>query len=229
MTNDTRSHVTGLQLVALRTPKPKTVVMSTLDWSAAARAKRLGTRLTNERRDSGWVASLFEVDTRSGEGTLLEQGTPYTSDWVVDQEGRAAARGEWDPGNKSFRIMVRRGLGWHELLRRDGADPLALEGLTSDGTALVALGRRWRQSARQLLAIPMDGAAPHVLLEDPESEVLAVVRDRFTRTPLARTPAVPFLRCAGLIRRRRRAKRRCRRCFPTCGWSFTANPRTSSV
>ena len=183
MTNDTRSHVTGLQLVALRTPRPKTVVMSTLDWSAAARAKRLGTRLTNERRDSGWVASLFEVDTRSGEGALLEQGTPYTSDWVVDQEGRPAARGEWDSGDKSFRIMVRRGLGWHELLRRDGADPLGLEGLTSDGTALVALGAL-AQGARQLLAIPMDGAPPHVLLEEPDSEVLAVVRDRFTRTPL---------------------------------------------
>ena len=183
MANDTRSHVTGMHLVALRTPKPRTIIMSTLDWSAAARGRRLGTRLTDERRDSGWVASLFEVDTRSGEGTLLEQGTPYTTDWIVDPQGRVVARGEWNPGNQSFRIMVKHRLGWHELLHRDGADPLALEGLTADGTALVALGAL-SQNARQLLAIPLDGSAPHVLLEDPQSEVLGVVRDRFTRTPL---------------------------------------------
>ena len=183
MANATRAHVTGMQLLALRTPKPRTAVMSTLDWSAAARARRLGTRLTDERRDSGWLASLFEVDTRSGEGTLLEQGTPYTSDWVVDREGRAAARGEWNPGNKSFRILVKRGGGWHELLHRDGGDPLSLEGLSADGTTLVALGALG-QASRKLLAIPLDGTAPHVLLEDPDSEVLAVVRDPFTRTPV---------------------------------------------
>ena len=195
MANGTRSHVTGMRLVALRTPKPRTVVMSTLDWSAVAQGRRLGTRLNDERRDSGWVASLFEVDTRSGEGTLLEQGTPYTTDWVVDQDGRAVARGEWDPGNKSFRIMVKRALGWHELLRRDGADPLALEGVTSDGTAVVALGALARNE-RKVLAIPMDGSAPHVLLEDPESAVLAVVRDRFTGRPVGAYTggAVPQIR-----------------------------------
>ena len=183
MANDTRSHVTGMQLLALRTPKPKTAVMSTLDWSAVARGRRLGTRFTDERRDSGWVASLFEVNTRSGEGVLLEQGTPYTTDWVVDREGRAAARGEWNPGNKSFRILVKRGAWWHELLHRDGGDPLALEGLSADGTTLVALGALGPTS-RKLLAIPLDGSAPYVQLEDPDSEVLAVVRDPFTRTPV---------------------------------------------
>ena len=195
MTNDSRSHVTGMQLVALRTAKPRTVVISTLDWSAAARARRLGTRLTNERRDSGWVASLFEVDTRSGEGTLLEQGTPYTTDWVLDPQGRAVARAEWNPANRSFRVMVKHGLGWHELLHRDGAEPLALEGLSADGTTLIALGALV-QNARQLLAIPMDGSAPHVLLEDPGSEVLAVVRDRFTGTPVGAYTggAVPEIR-----------------------------------
>ena len=39
MASETRARVTGMQLLAMRTPKPRTVVMSTLDWSAAARGE----------------------------------------------------------------------------------------------------------------------------------------------------------------------------------------------
>lgn len=176
MADGARPLVTGASLVAMRTTKPGTVVMSTLDYAASEARQETGTRLAGRRADSGWVAKLFEVDTQTGKGRLIETGSQYTLDWVVDADGRAVARSEWNPAHDDFRVLARRGSGWDSIyVRRDGGD-LSLEGLSADGTAVLALGSG--NAGRQVLfAIPLDGSGARVLLEDPDHDVDAVIHD----------------------------------------------------
>ncbi len=175
--------VSGDALIAPRVSRPKTIIMSTLDYSAAMARPRLGSHFSLRRRDSGWVYSLYQVDTRTGNATVVEQGTQFTADWVVDRDGRAVARSEWDPDGNIYRILVKRGLGWYEILHRENRGTLGLYGLSEDGSAIIALGSL-EEGHPKLLALPLDGSRPQVLLEDPDHDVVAVMRDRFRGTPV---------------------------------------------
>jgi len=175
--------VSGEALISPRVNKPKTVIMSTLDYSAAMARPRLGSHFSLRRRDSGWVYSLYQVDTRTGNGAVVEQGTQFTADWVVDRDGKAVARSEWDPDGNVYRILVKRGLGWYEIFHRENRGTLSLCGLSEDGSAIVALGSL-EEGHPKLLALPLDGSRPRVLLEDPDRDVVAVMRDRFRGTPV---------------------------------------------
>lgn len=75
MTDPERSWVTGARVVALRTSRPRTVIMSSWDFALTRKGREIESRLIGGRRDSGWVHSLFEVDTRTGKGKLISQGT----------------------------------------------------------------------------------------------------------------------------------------------------------
>ena len=183
MAQGDRAAVTGEAVVLPRVSKPNTVLMSTYDYSAAMERPELGTRLAGRRRDSGWVFSLYEVDTRTGNGTVLEQGTQFTNEWVVDKDGNAVARSDWDPDGNVYRILVKRGIGWYEILRQENHGTLALYGLTDDSSSIVALGSL-EQGHPKLLALPLDGSRARVLFEDPEYDVVAVVNDRFRGTPV---------------------------------------------
>src|SRR5262249_44115763 len=82
-----------------------------------------------------------------------------------------------------FRVLAKHGAGWREILRRENAGMLSVHGLTADGKSVVAVGSLDR-SRPKLLALPLDGSAARVLLEDPERDVLAVVLDRYTAVPV---------------------------------------------
>lgn len=183
MSGGERPQVTGEALILPRVSKPKTIIMSTYDYSAPMSRPELGTRLAGRRRDSGWVYSLYQVDTRTGNGTVLELGTQFTVDWVVDKDGNVAARSDWNPDGNVYRILVKSGLGWHEILHQENRGRLSLQGLTEDGSAIVALGSLERGHPK-LLALPLDGSPVRVLLEDPDQDVVSVVRDRFRGTPV---------------------------------------------
>lgn len=179
-----RQFSTGAELLAWRTPKPKTVVMWTYDYSVAADRPEIGTRLSGRRQNSGWVAMLFEVDTRTGNGRLVESGTQYTDEWVLDRNGRAVARSEWDPQRQLFRVLARSNDAWREIHRQEDGEVLTLYGLTADGNAVVALGANGQPLAK-VWAIAVDGSGAKVLLEDSTYDVASVETDRYTGAPVA--------------------------------------------
>jgi dipeptidyl aminopeptidase/acylaminoacyl peptidase len=179
-TDGARAFATGAALLASRTDKPKTVIMGSYDYSAAA-ASRASTdsRLAGGRRDSGWSYSLFEVDTRTGEGRLLERGNPFTTDWVVDPTGAPVARSDWNPKTEQFSILAKDGSGWREILREARSRPRTLHGLTADGKAVV-LANTNDQGVERMDALPLDGSAAKILVEEPGLGIAYVVYDPFT-------------------------------------------------
>src|SRR5512146_978729 len=92
-----RAFVTGADLISWRTAQPHTVMMATMDYSPNAAAVQTGTRLTYGRKGAGWVGELFQVDTRTGRGTVVDQGGPFAYAWVVDSPGRPTAGPPWQP------------------------------------------------------------------------------------------------------------------------------------
>jgi dipeptidyl aminopeptidase/acylaminoacyl peptidase len=180
--DSTRSLVTGASLLAVRTPKPKTVVMSTWDFALTKYTEEIGSRLRGGRKDDGWVVSLFEVDTRTGKGKRLEQGGPFTVGWVVD-EGQGVARTEWEPERSLFRILHKNGQAWDEIYRQADGGRLRVYGLTKDKSALIAVGAISKERSA-IWTIPVDGSDPKVLLEDPSNDVEDFILDGYTRTPI---------------------------------------------
>lgn len=185
MTDQGRSWVTGADLIALRTSKPKTVIMSTWDYSAAKQGREIDSRLIGGRKDAGWIFNLFEVDTRTGKGKLLDHGSHLTREWVIDKEGQSVARSLWDAEQRTYRVQARDGAGWKEIHRQEDGDSLQLYGLTSDGAAIVALGANG-QALTKLWAVALDGSGARVLLEDANYDIEAVVRDGYSGAPARR-------------------------------------------
>jgi dipeptidyl aminopeptidase/acylaminoacyl peptidase len=170
-----RSLVTGATLVAVHTAKPKTVIMATLDFDAATQPLESGTARAAAAEDPGWVSTLFAVDTGSGKGVVLERGSPATEQWLVDAAGHAVARGDFDRAGHRYTLRARTANGWQELYRRTDGKGLELCGLSRDGSAIVAIGEAAGRA--KLLALPLDGAAARVLVEDPARDVTGVLRD----------------------------------------------------
>jgi dipeptidyl aminopeptidase/acylaminoacyl peptidase len=183
MTQGARQLVTGATLEAFRSERPKTVIMSSWDYSINAVRSDMDTRLAGHQEDSGWVAKLFEVDTTTGKGKPVETGSQFTRQWVVDSSGHCVARSEWSPKNSSYRVLAKKGGGWSEIYSRKDGATLELSGVTDDGAAIAAIGPN-ETGRRILYALPLDGSGARVLFEDADYDVAAVDRDRFTRTPV---------------------------------------------
>jgi dipeptidyl aminopeptidase/acylaminoacyl peptidase len=162
-----RGFRSGSNLMAVRTAKPRTVVM----WTYAEGAK-----------DSGWVPTVFEVDTRTGKGKQIAQGTALTADWIADRAGRPVVRGEWDPRHHIYTVLADVNGTWRVIHRQTAQGELALNGIGADGASVTAVGLE--QGRRKLLSIPFDGSGAKVLLEDPVRDVQAVTLDAYTRAAL---------------------------------------------
>jgi dipeptidyl aminopeptidase/acylaminoacyl peptidase len=176
MTDQERSWVTGADVVALRPQRPKTVIMASWDYSATAARGSIDSRLGG---GSGWIYNLFEVDTRTGKGKLIDHGSHLTDTWVVNRTGRSVARSEWDSEHRIFRLQARDAGGWREIHQQTDGEALALFGLTQDESAVIALGANG-QPLRKLWAIPLDGSGARILVEDAQYDVEAVVRDGYS-------------------------------------------------
>ncbi|MEJ0035730.1 MAG: S9 family peptidase [Gammaproteobacteria bacterium] len=183
MTDGERGFVTGASLLAARTGKPKTVIMSTYDFSAAAARGATDSRLAGGRGDSGWTYSLFEVDIRTGAGRRIEQGNPFTSEWVVDNNGAAVARADWNPKTERFSVLAKEGGGWREILHEEHNGTRDLHGLTADGKAIMISAAN-DQGMERLEALPLDGSPRTVLFEESGNSIAYVIHDRFTRAPV---------------------------------------------
>lgn len=176
-----RARVLSSHVVNWYINKPKTVIMTSYDYSAAAALPELGTRLQNGRADSGWVPELFEVDTRTGNGTRIGQGTAFTRDWVVDKAGNVVARGDWDARSGVYTILAKNGLAWREILREYPHGAPSVHGLTADRTAIYLSGTA-ADGHVTLRALPLDGSPQKVLIEDATRDVSQISMDTITGT-----------------------------------------------
>lgn len=179
-----KARVTGANLVAWHTAKPNTIVMATLDYAPGAHQQELGSRLGDARADSGWVWRLFDVDTHTGEGKVIDQGDPFTVQWVVDAQGLPVARSEWRPAQHRYWIEAKAGQGWRTILERTDGSQMVLSGVSADGKSVVAIGPGQGGSAR-LWAVALDGSGAKDLLPQASADVEHVVRDRFSGLPVA--------------------------------------------
>jgi dipeptidyl aminopeptidase/acylaminoacyl peptidase len=179
MNDPERSWVTGAERVGINRARPNLVSMVAWDHTAAGQRQSVGTRLHDERRDSGWLSTLFDVDTTSGKGRVVDRGTAYTAQWLVDPNGAPIGRTEWLADSREFSVLGRNGSSWRVLHRLRGRDWLTLAGTTEDGRALVAVGENGTERARAW-ALPLDGGAATVLFEDPAADVTAAIADEQT-------------------------------------------------
>jgi dipeptidyl aminopeptidase/acylaminoacyl peptidase len=148
-------------LIAARTTKPKTVVMSS---QAACK---------------GGLNCLMEVDTRTGKGTVIKMGNVYTTMWVVDRGGNPVAREDWDWHKHAYRLYALAGNSIREILRKDDSDHASLAGLLADGSALVLLATNSRPH-QAAWALPLDGSPMRLLVEDPDGDITATYTDAYT-------------------------------------------------
>jgi len=147
-------------LVSTRTDKPHTVIMSS---------------------DVGkWGENcLSEVDTVTGEPTLLKIGNKLTVDWVVDQHGKPVAREDWDALTRAYRVYALLGNGGiREILRKDDTQEPTLAGILPDDSALVLLAANGAHQAAW--ALPLDGSPMKLLADDADADVSDTYVDPYT-------------------------------------------------
>jgi dipeptidyl aminopeptidase/acylaminoacyl peptidase len=180
-------YVTGSKLLAAHTSKPKTAMVFTIHYNnTAGNNSTTGTHVGQTLTRSHWLASIYEIDTRTGHSQLLDEGTAFTSQWVVDPDGNSVARADWDLSEHRFSILAKHGLGWTRIYHREDGNTMSLDGLTADKTAIISVGLD-KDGRSKLLAIPLDGADPKVLYEDPDAGVASVAVDPVDGHPIAVT------------------------------------------
>jgi len=190
MEHPEREMVSGASLERLHPEKPGTVIMSTYSFAGTAFRQEIGSRISGGRKDSGWELALFEVDIASGKGRMIESGTPYTDEWILDAAGQPVARSEWNPESRRYTILAKRGESWQSIYSAEIDYEFDLVGLSADGASVLA--RSPRGSDRfKIWTIPLAGGEPGLLYEDPRYDVTSVRFDRFTGAPVGYTVGGP--------------------------------------
>jgi dipeptidyl aminopeptidase/acylaminoacyl peptidase len=183
MENPSRELVTSASIVKFHPAKPETVVMTTWDFKETAHREEIGSRISGGRKDQGYQLSLFEVNTRTGDGKMVESGSPFTDDWIMNRSGQAVARSEWNPTNRSFSILAKEGNSWRTIYTAEIDYDMSLIGLSADGQTILA--RSSRGSDRfKIWGIPVSGGEFSLVYEDPDNDVTSIVTDRYSGAPV---------------------------------------------
>ncbi len=182
MEHPDRESVTAAYLESLHPAKAGTVIMSTYSHSDTAQRSEIGSRISGGRKDSGWELSLFEVDLATGKGRMIESGTPFTQQWVLDGAGRAVARADWNPDSRRYSIFAKQGDTWQTLYSAAIDYEFDLVGLAGDGQSLLARSPRGTDRFK-IWTLPLAGGEPVLAYEDPHYDVTSVTFDRFTGAP----------------------------------------------
>ena len=152
-----KGNVIPAALISMHASSPHTVVMAT-----------------------GYVCScLLEVDTRTGRYTVIKNGNDYTTDWVVDRNGRPVAREDWDWRRHAYKLVALTGEKVREILRKDDSEHPTLVGLLADGSAVVLLATNGR-GHRAAWALPLDGSPMRLIAEDTDADITNVLIDSYT-------------------------------------------------
>jgi len=177
MLEGARASVSGATLLRTHTAKPQKVFMSTWDWLPTRFKEETGSHLAGGRKDDGWVYNAYEVDLKSGEGKLIESGTQYTTDWLVDDTGAVVVRSDYNPKYDKFDIFVKDGRSWRGIYEVTNCESLSLIGFMADRKALLSLGRACGDERNKLWSMPLDGTAMTALFADPTLDVEDVYLD----------------------------------------------------
>jgi dipeptidyl aminopeptidase/acylaminoacyl peptidase len=172
-----RQFVSAADLVRTDTDKPKTVYMSTLEFLATRQKEEIGTRLAGKKKDSGWVDTLFRVETVRGKGSVIEFGTPFTEGWVVDRSAKIVVRRDWKPAGRQTSFHVKDGQAWRQIYVANDCGKLSLLALVANDTAVAAFGQLCKDTRARLWSIPLSGGDPTPLINDPSIEVTGGVVD----------------------------------------------------
>ena len=114
---------------------------------------------------------------------MIDSGSPFTEDWVVDRAGQAVARSEWNPVTRNFLIMAKDGKGWKRIYSSELDYEFSLIGLSADGQLILA--RSTLGSDRfKIWGIPIAGGDISLFYEHPTEDVTSIVTDRFSGAPV---------------------------------------------
>jgi soluble lytic murein transglycosylase-like protein len=180
-TGDT--YVTASTLYATRPGRPDVVAMGTMTHSVARQRGVIDSHLSDDRRDTGWAYTLYDVSSRTGKGKPTAIGTQYTRDWAIDKQGLAVARSEWHADSEEFTILARDAAAWREIYKRKDGEQLELGGLAPDGKSVLAVGHNGG-SRSKVWAIALDGSGATVFFEDPEEDIEGIESDLTDGAPI---------------------------------------------
>ena len=172
-------YASGSSIVRRVTATPGKIFMSSWDYSATHRRMETGSLAQRGRLDSGVTYNLYEVDLKSGDGKVLERGTPFTSDWSVDTTGKIAVRSEWDPTREKFAIHAKDGSGWRRLYESARCGQLWGMPFNADNTAILAVGSVCGEERVKLWSLPLDGSPMKAVVEDPALDVEGFITDPY--------------------------------------------------
>jgi dipeptidyl aminopeptidase/acylaminoacyl peptidase len=179
MNGGDRAWVTGADLIRRRTSKPGKIFMSTLDFSETNYRQSTGSRLAGGRKDNGWISNLYEVDLATGDGKVVQSGTPYTTHWRTDESGERIVRSDFNPKSDLYSILVKDGGGWRKLYEATRCGHLGLIGLDQENAAVLAMGELCGETRAKIVAFPLDGTPLRVVAEHAELEVDSTTRDPY--------------------------------------------------
>ncbi|MEX1993600.1 MAG: S9 family peptidase [Steroidobacteraceae bacterium] len=174
----TRRNIIGAQVRLIHSGLPGKVIMSSYGFLDTKYSQETGSRLTGGRKHGGWVYSLFEVDTATGRGSMLEGGTPFTVDWIVSPTGQPVARAEWNVDKPEFRILANDKGAWRTIYTGTDRNDLYPSALTAAGDAIVAVGARGG-NREKAWRIPLDGSEITAFF-DGDEDIENTIEDRFT-------------------------------------------------
>jgi dienelactone hydrolase len=163
--------MTRVTVLKWRTTRPHTMIIETWNWLEASLRgfDAVGVK-------AGWVRSVYEVDTQTGNGSRLDMADPYTIDYAVAADGKLLARDKWDPDTRMYSVVAKRGSTWTRIYEEKRRDPLKMLGPTANATAVWLWGAD-TDGRIKLWSQPLDGSPRKIAFEDPKSDVNQVLID----------------------------------------------------
>jgi dipeptidyl aminopeptidase/acylaminoacyl peptidase len=125
------------------------------------------------------IGCLIEVDTNTGDETVIKSGLEHTQGWVVNRDGMPVAREDWDWIAHAYHLYALSGENVREILRSDDSKPPILAGILPDSSALVLLKANG-QGRQAAWALPLDGSPIRLLVEDPDADITNAYEDSYT-------------------------------------------------
>ncbi|MGB6520529.1 MAG: prolyl oligopeptidase family serine peptidase, partial [Candidatus Cybelea sp.] len=122
---------------------------------------------------------VVEVDTNTGEATVIKYGETHTVGWMVNRDGAPVAREDWDWKLRAYRVYALAGESARQILSTDDSEPPILAGILPDNSALVLLKPNG-QGHQAAWALPLDGSPMRLLAEDPQADITNVYADPYT-------------------------------------------------
>ena len=123
--------------------------------------------------------NLLEVDTVTGKAEKIKVGNKLTVGWAVDQNGKPAAREDWDWKTGAYRVYALHDQSIKEILHTEDSSAPTLVGMLPDNSGLVLLASNGR-AHESIWALPLDGSPQKLLAEDPDADITNVYPDPYT-------------------------------------------------